>query len=563
MPQIDTDQARALLDAGQITQEQHDQFVKPPEMPMNSDALLTMKTPEQNAAIDAEEEEFARNLPGMNRKGSMENYLLGKDRTKVIDAQKKDLNDQINVMQQKEAKARKLGFKESDIAKMLEADRNKIMDYEDQISRLEEGGKAHPLDATDIQAPPSDGQAGEPQYADPNMQLASFNDSTQMQPGGGVEIPQSPTLGQDLQTQGLLDQGRAAREKAAAEVAYYDELGGQMKNLQMKQEAERMEESQRLDEAQKALDDERNRVKDLKIDSNRYWANQSTGNKIVAALSLFLSGYASAMNGGPNYALKAIEGAINRDIDEQRANIENQKDGIRGQETAYANMYRKFKDNDLARSAATASAYEKAELELRKIGSRFQGQEQQGKVMQALGVIQEKKDAAQAEFKRQYLLKESLRTGNVNPEMLPQDMRDRYVPGFGLALNKEDATKLKDKVSVVSNAKNGIKDLLQLSEKSGSSFSLQDRASAETIAQMLIGNLRTEIVGPGAMNESELKLMNDLIADPTKIMSLDSTNKTRLQTLMRRLDSSVKTDAKARGMTSTQDQMGERESRYK
>lgn len=54
------------------------------------------------------------------------------------------------------------------------------------------------------------------------------------------------------------------------------------------------------------------------IDPDRYWKNQGTGSKISAALGMIFSGVGSARTGQPNYAVEAINNAVNRDIQAQR-----------------------------------------------------------------------------------------------------------------------------------------------------------------------------------------------------------------------------------------------------
>jgi hypothetical protein len=63
------------------------------------------------------------------------------------------------------------------------------------------------------------------------------------------------------------------------------------------------------------------------------------------------------------------------------------------------------------------------------------------------------------------------------------------------------------------------------------------------LAGLLKGELRVEIVGPGAVSETEWRLLDSIIANPTKLASLDSTNKLALRTLLRSLDMSAKNKA--------------------
>jgi hypothetical protein len=59
-----------------------------------------------------------------------------------------------------------------------------------------------------------------------------------------------------------------------------------------------------------------------KVDPNRYWNNMSTAGKIGSSIALALGGLAGGLNKtGQNVALTSINNAIDRDIDAQKANI--------------------------------------------------------------------------------------------------------------------------------------------------------------------------------------------------------------------------------------------------
>jgi hypothetical protein len=59
------------------------------------------------------------------------------------------------------------------------------------------------------------------------------------------------------------------------------------------------------------------------VNPNRYWDNKSTEGKITAIIGMALGGIGAGLSHGPNLAINAINGAIDRDIDAQKANISN------------------------------------------------------------------------------------------------------------------------------------------------------------------------------------------------------------------------------------------------
>lgn len=76
---------------------------------------------------------------------------------------------------------------------------------------------------------------------------------------------------------------------------------------------------QKIFENHKAADDQLLKsYMDKSVDPNRYFKNQGTGAKIASALGMIFSGIGSARTGQPNYAIEAINNAVNRDIEAQR-----------------------------------------------------------------------------------------------------------------------------------------------------------------------------------------------------------------------------------------------------
>lgn len=62
-------------------------------------------------------------------------------------------------------------------------------------------------------------------------------------------------------------------------------------------------------------------IKDDKIDPTRLMGHMSTGNKILAAISVALSGIGAGLSGKENMAMGVLQKAIDRDIEAQRADL--------------------------------------------------------------------------------------------------------------------------------------------------------------------------------------------------------------------------------------------------
>jgi hypothetical protein len=72
----------------------------------------------------------------------------------------------------------------------------------------------------------------------------------------------------------------------------------------------------------------------------------------------------------------------------------------------------------------------------------------------------------------------------------------------------------------------------------------------------LQGLLRTPILGPGAVSDSERALLQDIVANPTAIFSMSSRNEARLNELMKTIDRGVASKAKGFGLTTERQKLG-------
>lgn len=369
------------------------------------------------------------------------------------------------------------------------------------------------------------------------------------------QVPSIPVLaGYDLQQEAIGMAGQAGAAKAAEIGAAQAQLQIDLKDQSDAAEAQRIKDQQEIADKQSELSAEIDRVSALKVDPSRFWADKSTGQKIALGASLFL-GALGAARGGGNQAAAVINNAINRDLEMQQADIIQQTRGVDKKRGILGEMKSRFKDDRMAREAARMAYINDAQLKIQEMSNKYDSQIVKANAAKLIGQLEVQKQTAQAQFMQSF--QQSKPVGpDANIGMLDKDQRERFVPGYGLALTKDSAKLARESVSTMDSIKGNIDELMALSNKSGASFSPTDRARAETITSILTGQLRLPIVGPGAVSEKELELLQRIIADPTKIMSLDNTNKARLQTLRQRMDKQTANQLKQYGLQSPNDKLG-------
>lgn len=354
------------------------------------------------------------------------------------------------------------------------------------------------------------------------------------------ETPSSIEKAFSQQAKGIQKEADAQAEAAKTTAQKYKEasdeyLATQAKMVGIQEEGQKQsdERMKKISEAQAAYE---------KMEIKNPWSEMSAGSKIGAALAIGLGAYSSGILGGPNQAYKIIDDAINRDVDIQMKQIDK-----KGKELAHDKDYLsliKQATNDKSSQALMLKDLKLAAVEnqIKGIAENSKSNEVQAKAQQLLGGLSLKRqefglDLAQKQANLGKTIAESTAAMGGKPEL--------QVPGLGSAFASQDATNLRQLKTDVEGASRGIERLLKISSMSAKSLTPELRREADTLRSTLQGQLRTALVGPGAVNESERALMERAIADPTAFFSLDSTNKKALETLKSALSNKIESAAQS------------------
>jgi len=99
-------------------------------------------------------------------------------------------------------------------------------------------------------------------------------------------------------------------------------------------------------------------------------------------------------------------------------------------------------------------------------------------------------------------------------------MRELGVPGVGIARTVQEAKDIRAAQVSKKNADGMIDQLIEIANKPGAAFNPKDRKLADQISTMLQGALRLQIVGQGAVTDSDRDVLKSVIANPALIFSL-------------------------------------------
>lgn len=385
-----------------------------------------------------------------------------------------------------------------------------------------------------------------PEFESPIRDMSSISPAQSTSRLKGIES------GFESQQRGLQMAAQAGREKALAESEFLKTTREQMEVQEAemaKREAERRAQIDKEMIAHKKIEDEI-----LKWEPKDFWANKSTGQKIAAVIGVTLAGIGAGMRGGENQVAKMMDNWMNDEMEAQKTQLQKLKDVNSAKQTLLGKMLQQFGDERQAEAAAKTAMLSRAEMQLKETAAKFRAPEIQAKAQQALGELQVLKNSTMQQFEQASQAKQVLLKGGaqlpagLDIEQLPADQRERYVPGLGLATTKEGAKEMREFKGTVDTINSGVNQLLAFTNKSGDSFNPAERQRAKTIASMLVGQLRLPIVGPGAFTEREMELLQSIVANPTKIASLDAVSRASLETISQRMNGQLSDKARANGL---------------
>lgn len=309
------------------------------------------------------------------------------------------------------------------------------------------------------------------------------------------------------------------------------------------------------------------------IDKDRLWNSRSTGQKVMAGIALFLGAVGGAMSGKDNMAMTVINKAIDADIEEQKYNIAqsqdtkrmklaNLKDQFGNQQTMLANLRAKFGDDIQAESALRGLIYQQAQHKIASYVAKTDSKVVLERAKIIIAQLKAQEQQAAAEFKARVAQQQILANmGSMDPSQItPQmemlagkeggqvlkDVRERGAPGWiGAAPTKEVASKFIEFAKETQPAIDGVNQILAATKKFPTDLS--ERAKIATDLKILAGKLRLPLQGPGAMTDKDYERLMDTLGNPAALFSMKSVERARLQTVLKNLESSLETNAKASG----------------
>ena len=258
---------------------------------------------------------------------------------------------------------------------------------------------------------------------------------------GDTEAPASPqdafqgVPGYQEQAQGIQGTSQALQQQGKTDAALY------AANAKAEQDAAKQLQAD-LGEKMQTINHVTQDIQNGHIDANKYIENMDAGKKITTAIGLFLGGIAAAKTGQPNPALQFLNSQIDRDLNAQKANLENKHNLLGALERQYgntmvaANMFKAIRANTLADQIGQAAATAQSGL-AKAAGQTGVGQlkQQAGQYLRQAQLMQMRQNVQQmgAGPDLDARANQYIQAANVIDPKASEDFQKHYIPSVGVA----------------------------------------------------------------------------------------------------------------------------------
>lgn len=329
----------------------------------------------------------------------------------------------------------------------------------------------------------------------------------------------------------------AAKKAGNMEQGAFDKIAGNdQEYLNQVNEVKKREQA-----AQLKFDDEYSKLKadvdSKKIDSSRWWRDKSTGNKVLTMVGMALS---SLSPDSFKNAMNAIDKTIERDINDQKSDIELGRMKLQDSKSLYAENLRRFGDERVALASSRLVNSEMIKNKLQGQLAGLKGDVAKANGMKFLGQIDMYQEKQRAEIAKHLSAQ-------------AKESRGLMVAGFeGKAPSEVDARALRDMSAQSKSTLDSLKQLEDITKTPFKSLSPSLRTRGAQLSQDIQLSLK-EIKKLGVLSGDDSKRLDDYIQNPTDFFSSDKNSLTRIQGAKDLITKAMKYKAESLGMRSVAD----------
>lgn len=297
-----------------------------------------------------------------------------------------------------------------------------------------------------------------------------------------------------------------------------------------------------------------------------YWADKSTGQKVMAGIAIALGGVGGMYAGdGRNRAIEIIDKEIDRDLNLQKLNYGQLKDKGENAKSLYGLYMQKYNNEAMASSATAAALLNASAARLEQIAAPYESAKTKLNFEMLKGQLMERSAAQMGTLQKNAQLQAGLQNGSIDIRNLTpiqqreyaaaigdKDFPERYVDGWGEASNSTKAKKFDEYRAEVEPTLDLARDAYDTSKRLNLKDKLMpsERGALESKLVILAGKLRLPITGPGTLTPEEYARLRDALGDSKKIFKLttNAAELKKLETVINWLGGDLETRAKQAGL---------------
>lgn len=270
-------------------------------------------------------------------------------------------------------------------------------------------------------------------------------------------------------------------------------------------------------------------IDEFKINPERMFSgDRGTWNKVGAGIAIALGALGSALKGGPNQGLEAINAAIDNDIKKQHAALGNKKRALKGQQSLLELNKEKFGTMEAAIDATKLQHLDAAKRRIEQIQAGSQNQIQKQQAAEAIARIDQEIGARKANIAQQMMAsaeknimqQAQLRQTDAAAAAAAAARAAPVIEGLdGGERASEGDKKTSQKVITSFNDTNRtINELMELRQKTGSmTMDRKSVARMRQLATQLQLSLKDQY-GLGVLSDSDKEMLENIItSDPSEI----------------------------------------------
>lgn len=327
--------------------------------------------------------------------------------------------------------------------------------------------------------------------------------------GQAPQADQVDAFGKAFEQMKAANAGIAAAQATAAEQAAKAQMQSESEMLRLKNDFEKQV-KELNDQDQKLMQD----VMSAKIDPDRIWNNTSTGNRVLAGISIILGGLSQGMTGArSNPAMDVINNAIDRDIDAQKANLQKKSNLLSYNLNKYGRL-------DAAMAATRMQLLSITQAQINKTAAMSQSSVALNSAKLANAQIDMQKAQLAQSIAGQQTMQNVLQSpGGIPPSMimrLPENVRETLVMmpngNFFPATSKADAERVKKNTENFAGIQKTVQDATTFMAE-GRVLPGQDRKGTADFLDSALTIEIKNLSALGVLTKDDMKIIDNMKPD--------------------------------------------------